>query len=363
MAEENAEVLASLGLDIANLFGSQGKICAEKFDEVLTALESETVNVPTKAKIAENLSILSTGDDDSIADQKDYKGKVFNASKICGMLQTAERVEVIKTLIKTIPYSGTVNIPNGIQVLTSILTSEGAPAELKTDAKTVFSQMSNVNKANVEKSGKEIMDLILLAEVLVPHLEYFLTHLSSPMGSLVLMIIDFIAVVDPALVFKHIAVIGTNSANVASGKIAFAVIPDVHAADVSFNLLLTLLEKKNIESTVVAVVLSEISNIMASLSDKQVLIAALPKLVKHRGASEVTYGAIDDFACGRSLSILSDKVSELDKKVNQLNNKVAETCSNLSDVIAYVDANMADMKDFLAEVVKKLPTPKRLQID
>ena len=35
----------------------------------------------------------------------------------------------------------------------------------------------------------------------------------------------------------------------------------------------------------------------------------------------------------------------------------------MSDVIAYVDANMADMKDVLAEVVKKLPTPKRLQID
>ncbi len=42
---------------------------------------------------------------------------------------------------------------------------------------------------------------------------------------------------------------------------------------------------------------------------------------------------------------------------------MAQTCSNLSDVIAYVDANMADMKDFLAEVVKKLPQPKRLQID
>ena len=35
----------------------------------------------------------------------------------------------------------------------------------------------------------------------------------------------------------------------------------------------------------------------------------------------------------------------------------------MSDVIAYVDANMADMKDFLAEVVKKLPAPVRLQID
>lgn len=52
----------------------------------------------------------------------------------------------------------------------------------------------------------------------------------------------------------------------------------------------------------------------------------------------------------------------LDAKVKALNNKVAETCSNMADVIAYVDANMADMKDFIAEVAKKLPAPKRLEV-
>lgn len=64
----------------------------------------------------------------------------------------------------------------------------------------------------------------------------------------------------------------------------------------------------------------------------------------------------------RSLETLTTRVDELDARVKALNNKVAETCSNMAEVIAYVDANMADMKDFIAEVAKKLPAPKRLEV-
>lgn len=64
----------------------------------------------------------------------------------------------------------------------------------------------------------------------------------------------------------------------------------------------------------------------------------------------------------RSLEVLTNRVDELDAKINALNSKVSETCHNMADVIAYVDANMADMKDFLADVVKKLPNPKRLEV-
>lgn len=55
-------------------------------------------------------------------------------------------------------------------------------------------------------------------------------------------------------------------------------------------------------------------------------------------------------------------MDEIDAKINAMNKKIAETCTNMADVIAYVDANMADMKDFLADVVKKLPNPKRLEV-
>eukprot|EP01034_Spumella_vulgaris_P027260 gene27260-33954_t len=282
--------------------------------------------------------------------------------------------------------------------------------------------MSQLNKSNLEHSGKEIMSLILLggnddlimmyltlpelytnnpqavhrnlklflkqnfqiyvslycaiarmdAAVLVPHFDIFLNQIGSAMGTMVLMIIDHIAEIDPSLVYKHISTIGTSSANVASGdvyyarivgKIAFAKVSGEHAVDHAFGLLLALLDKKNVSSDAIEAVLTEISNIMGYLSDRSVLVSAMDKLAKFKSAAEVIYVSIDDYAAGRSLLVLTEKVSALDKKVNALNAKVAQTCTNLSDVIAYVDANMADMKDFLAEVVKKLPTPKRLQID
>lgn len=68
------------------------------------------------------------------------------------------------------------------------------------------------------------------------------------------------------------------------------------------------------------------------------------------------------FLFSRSLETLTNRVDELDARVKALNTKVSETCHNMADVIAYVDANMADMKDFLADVVKKLPKPKRLEV-
>jgi cellulose synthase/poly-beta-1,6-N-acetylglucosamine synthase-like glycosyltransferase len=62
------------------------------------------------------------------------------------------------------------------------------------------------------------------------------------------------------------------------------------------------------------------------------------------------------------LETLTNRVDALEAKINAMNLKISETCTNMADVIAYVDANMADMKDFLAEVVKKLPNPKRLEV-
>lgn len=46
----------------------------------------------------------------------------------------------------------------------------------------------------------------------------------------------------------------------------------------------------------------------------------------------------------RSLESLEIRVDAVEVKINELNNKVAESCSNFEDVMAYVDANMADSK-------------------
>ena len=46
--------------------------------------------------------------------------------------------------------------------------------------------------------------------------------------------------------------------------------------------------------------------------------------------------------CRRSLETLTNRVDEMEAKINELNNKVAESCSSFEDVMAYVDAHVAD---------------------
>ena len=69
----------------------------------------------------------------------------------------------------------------------------------------------------------------------------------------------------------------------------------------------------------------------------------------------------------------------MEARIDALNTKVAESCANFEDVIAYVDANIADgaykqlrfliilitsaVKDFVGDIVKKLPSPKRLEVN
>ncbi len=46
----------------------------------------------------------------------------------------------------------------------------------------------------------------------------------------------------------------------------------------------------------------------------------------------------------RSLEGLATRVDEIDAHITQLNDKVAQNCSNFDDVVAYVDAHISDCK-------------------
>jgi hypothetical protein len=46
--------------------------------------------------------------------------------------------------------------------------------------------------------------------------------------------------------------------------------------------------------------------------------------------------------CSRSLKVLTERVDDMEVKINELNNKVADSCKNFEDVMAYVDKNIAD---------------------
>jgi hypothetical protein len=335
------------------------------------------------------------------------------------------RTELASVLVKTMPYSGTVELPNAFPCITKLLlwknVSPGHDINgLKQGARQVMSQLTAVCKSALAHSGAEILELVkaggndqLLtqfisdpeiyannpqavhdnldifmrqnymmmstifnnvagkdASVLIPHVQYFVNQLSqtSNMALLTLMILVAIAKEDPVMMYtQHTTAIWAgsatfpaNSSGVLSNYIAAVAGASTAAADDCLVRLVELLERG--ETAMFPMILSNISNVMKLISSINVLLNLMPRIAKFRSASEVLYTSIDDFAAGRSLETLTNRVDILDAKINALNSKVAETCSNMADVIAYVDANMADMKDFLAEVVKKLPKPKRLEV-
>lgn len=335
-----------------------------------------------------------------------------------------KRVEIIKTLIRTLPFQGTdIPIPNGVKVLARIITSQTIPANLKADAKSAFQTLSQIAKQIVSQSGSEIVAIakmpgneqlfmlfVTLPELysnstdavhknlssfmkldymmysslfmniarlhpqeLVTCIDFFVSKLVTNVnvGTVTLMVLESLATHSPESVFPFIDQIAARSSSIQSGNVFFSRVlghtakatEPANAADICFAKLVDILSGPNAAGATATAVLTIISNIMSTLSARQLLLDSLPALAAFRESNEASFILIDDFANERSLEQLTKKVEELDKKINALNSKVSETCQNMSDVIAYVDANMADMKDFLAEVVKKLPTPKRLQID
>eukprot|EP01039_Chlorochromonas_danica_P003854 gene3853-4211_t len=326
------------------------------------------------------------------------------------------RTELTTTLLRTIPYSGTVSLPNGVKVIALILSGDGYPSKLKNDAKSALNTLGNVAKASMSHAGGELIaiakaghpDVLMSflsvqelylnnpqavhdnldvffsqpymlysslfmrvsqkdATCLLPYLKQLIDMLSQQpnMITVTLMTLEGIAAKEPVLVFDHLPTILSSSKGVPNagvilakvlGKIAAA---GNNASEIALKELVDLLGK---DSSAGASVLVEICNVMKLLPQREILQGYLPTIAKYKSASEVAYTSIEDFAAGRSLETLTNRVDELDAKINALNNKVAETCHNMADVIAYVDANMADMKDFLAEVVKKLPAPKRLEV-
>lgn len=331
------------------------------------------------------------------------------------------RTEVIKSLMRTCPYMGSANIPTGLNVILIVLKGENFPEVLKTQARSSLQTMGTVNRMGMSSSGPALVELIKMGgndqlimmflsvpelytngpeivhenldkflaapfiqvchlimriserepSVLMPHLDFLMEKLTYEvsMGGIIVMTLGNMAKKFPNELFKHRETIkekgamitsGTTSVAMCLGKMALASSPR-HAADLIFADLVQLLETTR-ETMPIPTILSEISNCMYLLSSRDVLKAKMPIISKHRGASEIIFTSIDDYVNGRSLESLTLRVEVLDAKVNALNVQVAETCTNMADVIAYVDANMADMKDFLAQVAKKLPQPKRLEV-
>lgn len=64
---------------------------------------------------------------------------------------------------------------------------------------------------------------------------------------------------------------------------------------------------------------------------------------------------------GRTNAHLSTRIDDMAETIAHLNAGCAKSV-NFDQVIAYIDANIKDVKDFLGDVAKKLPAPKRLEV-
>jgi len=333
------------------------------------------------------------------------------------------RTENACNLANTLPYTGTVRIPHAMKIVSRVLLdSDGTyPASLKSALQTRASMLVNVNKECMKDCGNEIMALVAMGGndnllsafsmvpelytnnpecldnnipvllkqnymtvasvfnnvsgrnpgVLRPYLREFVTQLKQApmMVTLTLMILKNIAGEAPEDVYPTLdEILATCSGQPHVDSMLPGVIGNCGKAKTPANaadhVLLKLVAglKACSDTTFKSIWLNEINNICGFLSDRKVLDPHMSVISANKSASDVIVKSIEDFHAGRSLAVVTARVDDLEVRVNELNTKVAESCKNYEDVIAYVDKNIRDVKDFIGDVVKKLPIPKRLEV-
>ena len=331
-----------------------------------------------------------------------------------------ERCDLCKTLLRCIPHTGTSAIPNGVPVISDIICNPEVPKSLKDSAKQAMQAMSRINKEAMAHSGSSTMKMIraggnddliftfltmpemytndpscfeenidlLLGmnwmhvcsllnnvaarnpAVLAPHVRKILDkHTEAPtMGAVTIGILKQISKVDHSVIYSNIDEIiekgngVTGSSTFVAGCISNAARTDTpkNAAELLLPKMIDLI--RNTEALYILGCLTELRNMVEALPGPEPIQPYMEYIssLKVHGAEMVT--SLESFAAGVNLVDVAGTVSELELKVNELNTKVKDSCQSFEDVIAYVDANVADLKDFVGDVVKKLPAPKRLEV-
>lgn len=337
----------------------------------------------------------------------------FNATETAATFRT----DTCCSLVSTLPYQGKLTLAIGMKVLAKILRGS-YPARLQQIAKSSISTLTNIAKDSVAHSGAELLDIaqrdnpdLLMTfvsmqelyihseeavhshldlflkqpymmycslffrisqvhpDILTPHFQFFLAQLTQTpaVGSVTLLVIEAIAGRQPDAVYAHLDTILPACTSLANSSTSLAKLLGVLGSNASHpeaasKTLQHLVRLLDADTTARPSCFAAICNVMKALPSVDLLQPHMEAIAKHRTVSEQSYTAIVDFVAGRSLESLSARVDEVEARITALNSKVSQTCHNLADVIAYVDANMADMKDFLADVAKKLPQPKRLEV-
>jgi len=109
--------------------------------------------------------------------------------------------------------------------------------------------------------------------------------------------------------------------------------------------------------------LSAVQNIvLADGVEKSIVEEHKETIFMHEAHAQAVVEKIKDWLAGRSLETIEKRVDSLEQKINEMNDAVKNSCANFDEVKKYIDDNIADVKDFVGEIVKKLPKPSQLVI-
>jgi len=65
---------------------------------------------------------------------------------------------------------------------------------------------------------------------------------------------------------------------------------------------------------------------------------------------------------GRGVDDLHSRVDAVEHRINEMNVQISEACGDFEEVKKYVDDNIADVKDFVGDIAKRLPTPCQFSV-
>jgi uncharacterized membrane protein YgcG len=119
-----------------------------------------------------------------------------------------------------------------------------------------------------------------------------------------------------------------------------------------------------LRSMSIVLVLSHILNQCDALGEgKEKLIDPfLPKIREYRPQGGMVVEKIEDWHDGRSLKKTDQRVDALEARIDALNGEFGAACANMDEVSKLMDKKIAEVKDFIGEVVKKLPQPCKLVV-
>lgn len=210
---------------------------------------------------------------------------------------------------------------------------------------------------------------------LVPHLEFFMAKAESgavPYGMdvQVLSIFSNVAEKEPNAVFPFVDrlfakfMASPNADTMLAqclSRCGNATEP-ADAAVVVLEKLCGMLYDSGLSAYAPPVVLSGVVNMTALIGDERTDLLAphIAKIQEHEHSAAQIVEKIVDWFEGRSLKKVDERLAALEAKVAAMNDEFSKQCANFDEVNALMDSKIADLKDFVGEVVQKLPQPVQL---